>query len=222
MEVLSLTYEEFLYRQTEEYALKKEREETNWHENYEHEEEKLIIKINSLLGEHTPEAWDTLLTMFENPKLHDIYANRDQIALIYIFLNIYQYERYEEISPTILSQGTDLNYFENLMRDIRFLIWRLSFFDIENSSKSDFGNTETEENALFDYIEEHNISPVALFFLINSLCVDPQKMLLYISSKYMEAKQLYYVMVILEYYDVHYPGNEDVKYILSEMRKNYE
>jgi len=87
MEVLSLTYEEFLYRRTEEYALKKEQEERNWHANHEQEEEQLIEKINSLLGEHTPEAWDTLLTMFENPKLHDIFA----IALVYILLNIYQY-----------------------------------------------------------------------------------------------------------------------------------
>ncbi len=221
MEVLSLTYEEFLYRRTEEYALKKEQEERNWHANHEQEEEQLIEKINSLLGEHTPEAWDTLLTMFENPKLHDIFADRDSIALVYILLNIYQYERYEEISPTILSQGTDINHFQNFMRDIKFLVWRLCFFDIANSSKSDYGNTVAEENALFDYIEKHNISPVALFFLINSLCADPQKMLLYISYKYLEIN-LYYARVILEYYDIHYPGNEDVKYILSEMRKNYE
>lgn len=219
MEVLTLTPEEFLYRQSEEYALLKEREEINWYENYEVEEEKLISRIDSLLGEHTPRAWDELLTLLQDSELHEIYGNREQLALVYVLLNIYQYERYEEISPVIFEQGTHFGQFNNLMREMKFLVWRMCFFDAEHSSKSDYGNAKEQEQALFDYVEAHEISPVALFFFIKTLCAEPTKMLLYLADKYMERNRLYYTMMILKYYDFHYPGNEDVAYMLSELGK---
>lgn len=217
LEVLTLTPEEFLYRQTEEYALKREQEEIDWNEKYELEEEKLINQVNSLLGEHSPKAWDALLAMFHDPKLNDIYGKREQIATVYVLLNIYQYERYEEISPTIFEQGTHLGQFNDLMREMKFLLWRLSFFDIEHSTKSGYGNIEAQEREFFDYVEARGLSPVALYFLVTVACVEPTKMLLYLADKYMEQNKFYHTMMILKYYDANYPGNRDVEYVLSEM-----
>ena len=219
MKVLTMTPEEFLYRQTEEFALEKELEEKNWYESYEMEEEKLINQINSLLEEHSLEAWDRLLTMFHDPKLHEIYADREQIAIVYVLLNIYQYERYEEIFPVIFEQGTHLEQFNDLMREIKFLLWHIAFLDIEHSTKSGYGNTESQEQELFDYVETHHLSPVALFFCVNTICADPPKMLLYLADKYMKQNKLYNTMMLLKYYDAHYPGNKDVKHILSEWER---
>lgn len=219
MDVLTLTQEEFLYRQTEEYALKKGQEEIDWYNHYELEEEKLIDRVNCLLGRHTPDAWDELLTIFHDPKLHDIYGSREEIALVYILLNIYQYERYEEISPVILEQGTHLEQFTGLMRDMKFLLWRIAFFDAEHSTGSGYGDIHAQENALLEYVEANRISPAALFFIVAAVCVEPPRMILYLADKYMEQNKLYETMVLLKYYDANYPGNEDVRYMLSELER---
>lgn len=219
MKVETMSPEEFLYRQTEEFALKKELEEKNWNESYEAEEEKLIAQIDSRLEEHSPEAWDTLLTTFQAPKLHEIYADREQLAIVYILLNIYQYERYEELSPVIFEQGTNLEQFNNLIREMKFLLWHISFFDMEHHTESGYGDVGSQVKELLDYVEAHSFSPVALFFLVKADCVEPQKMLLYLANEYMEQNKPYDTMMILKYYDTYYPGNQNVKNVLSEMEK---
>lgn len=220
MEILTLTPEEFLYYQSEEYALVREREEREWYENYEAEEERLIKRINSLLSEQTFDAYDTLLAMFqEDHELHEIYANRERIALVYILLSIYQRERYEGISSVILERGTQLEQFDKLFTDIKFLLWRITFFDAEHSTKSGYGDTAEWENALLEYVEANRLSPIALCFFVNAICVEPSKMLLYLADKYMEQKKLYNSMMILKCYDGFYPRNEDVRYMLSELER---
>lgn len=219
MEVLALTPEEYLYHQTEDYALIQEQKETEWYKNYEAEEKKLMDQVNALLGEQTPDAWEKLSAIFQNPELHDIYGKRETLASVYILLNIYQYESYEEIAPSILEQGTSLEDFHVLLREIKFLLWRIQYFDIEHTTGSGYGNVRQETMDFLNYIKEHLISPIALYFFVTSICMDCQKMLLYLASQYMEYGNLYYTFQILKYYNTFYPDDKDVLYILSNLEK---
>lgn len=219
MQKITLTPEEFLYHQTEEYALTLEQESAAWYEAYESEEQKIITLINSLLATHSPDSWDKLVNLFQTPEFHQIFADREHFAYMYILLNIYQHECFSGIPYTILEQGTHLDQFHSLMQEIKLLFWRIEFFDTEHSTQSDYGNVNEQERALFHFIEEHKLSPVALYYLITTICIAPPKMILYLASKYLEQNKLFHTMILLEQYNENYPENEDVLCILSELRR---
>lgn len=212
-----ITHEEFIYRQSEAFAQQKALDEQQWHEMYDNEERQLLSSINSLLGEQTTSAYEKLLELLRNPHLQNTYSDDEPIAYMLVLLNIYQYEKLYQVSHSVLEKGTSISELIAFFQNIKHLLWKIEFSDMQHSTTQHYGNTEEAELELFNYIECNHVSIIALRLFISFICVNPEKMLLYIANQYLDMGMLKNTYLLLEHYNENYPGNPDVEETLKMM-----
>lgn len=212
-----ITHEEFIYRQSEAFAQQKAIDEQQWHEVHDYKERQLLNNINSLLKEQTDDSYEKLSNLLRNPQLQEVFSNDEPIAYMLVLLNIFQYEKHYQVPHSVLEKGTSISELIAFFQDIKFLLWKIEFSDVQHSTVQHYGNTEESELKLFNYIERNHVSIIALRLFISFICVNPEKMLLYIANQYLDMGMLKNTYLLLEHYNIIYPGNPDVEETLKMM-----
>ena len=217
MQVKELTIEEYTYRQSEAFALREEQEEMQWHMQFDAQRMELLQIADQYLLAQTPEAYQILSETLLDPVLQERYAKDEMVVHLLILLDIYEQERSYQMEHTILEQGTSVQELVSFFQSLKFLLWRVEFFDTEHSTEYSYGDVRREEEALFQFIQKRDISMIALRVLVDRICVDPPKMLFFLANRYLDQGCFMNTYLLLEYYNAKYPGNADVEETLKLM-----
>ncbi len=122
-----LSETEFNHYRSEEYALQREAEDICWHKKHDSIVESTLQQFNYMLNEAGHDSLSQIKDIFERPSFTDTYASSPDMIYMYIFYNIYIQELEENLKQTIFDIGTSYHHLMQILRQIRFFIWRIEF-----------------------------------------------------------------------------------------------
>lgn len=108
-------------------------------------------EIDDFLGR---EAYGGLLEYYQSQKMRELSCIENDAAILAVILSIYHMEQQEGMEHGILSGIHDLKSAQQHYLKVKFLMWRLAFFD--------------ESSELSAYVAEHHVSVHFLKYLVHT------------------------------------------------------
>lgn len=206
-----ISTEEWRQRQTEEYALLKEKEEEHWHITYDHMESQHIKDIDALLCEKGKASYQKLVSYSQDSLFRKAYANRALFAAFFVMMEIAQQEYAQTQKTSILDNFNSMKELSNFLRTFRFLIWRIEFGDI--------GDTTIADETFYKHLQSTSITPLTVGLLTIVSAQEPQKMLLHLTDYMLEKHQLSFAIELLEFAHAIYPEHTGINETWQSMQE---
>lgn len=122
-----LTEAEFNYYRSEEYAKKREAEESGWHAAYDNMIVHTLERFDAMLVETHHASLSAITEIFEDNAFGQTYARSQDMVYMQFFYVIYKQEMEENIRPNVFDIGESFRHLLFLMQTIRFYVWRYEF-----------------------------------------------------------------------------------------------
>lgn len=191
---------------SEEYALLSEEYEYEWHKNHDLEMTQYKKEINECLSSKTPESYNRLKVLFNNPTFKDTYCLKHDFAYMSIIMMIYTEEENSRVPYTILDTGKSMDEIIHIVKQLKFYLWRVEFTDDTNAL-----------SLIYQYIIEQNLSVFMLNYIIHVSSYDKIALLNKLIAYFTKLNALNYTYSLTKYLHEIDPDNEDALCILSQI-----
>lgn len=198
-----MTKEEF--KKTEQFAIEEEQRENEWQKNYGEKMPEVIKEMNELLCANTEESKWKLHDKFMDKSFFEHYKQTDEVAVIYVVMNIFEKERQANITDGILDQGRDYYKIREYIQRLKFLLMELDF-DVA----SDAGEQ------LVRFIKEEKTSTITIETMMTTVVMRPLIVSMKLCHLFEKCGMLKEMLSICNFIDVRFPGN------LYVIQKEYE
>lgn len=198
-----MTKEEF--KKTEQFAIEEEQRENEWQKNYGEKMPEVIKEMNELLCANTEESKWKLHDKFLDKSFFEHYKQTDEVAVIYVVINIFEKERQANIRDGILDQGRDYYKIREYIQRLKFLLMELDF-DVA----SDAGEQ------LVRFIKEEKTSTITIETMMTTVVMRPLIVSMKLCHLFEKCGMLKEMLSICNFIDVRFPGN------LYVTQKEYE
>ncbi|MCM1295535.1 MAG: glycosyltransferase [Muribaculaceae bacterium] len=149
---------------------------SEWNKRYLEAEKRYISRVDALIKEGTPDAYEKICEMFEGTEGMSeeemiatgkiplaVFRGRTEMSYLIQAVNIYYREQATGEAVTVFDHGNSLQDIIDVMNQVRFLLWELEFF------KSD--------EALVGYLKSNKISAQMLSYLAEPCLKELRKMI---------------------------------------------
>lgn len=199
---------------TEQYAVNWENNNNLWYEQYTDLETKYLQLIDHLLAIGTKEAHTELLSFFSNEQNITPFQYRSNPIIEMIgIMDIYRSELLAGETHTILNITTIENQplsrpeLIELVRALRFLLWRIDFAEDKNA-----------EDEIITFINTHGVSPAFLCYAIECITENKLNMLNKLISLTLNHGMVQHALKLLDDLNKFIPGNAAIQKLLSEVQ----
>lgn len=199
---------------TEQYAVNWENNNNLWYEQYTDLETKYLQLIDHLLAIGTKEAHTELLSFFSNEQNITPFQYRSNPIIEMIgIMDIYRSELLAGETHTILNITTIENQplsrpeLIELVRALRFLLWRIDFAEDKNA-----------EDEIITFINTHAVSPTFLCYAIECITENKLNMLNKLISLTLNHGMAQHALKLLDDLNKFIPENQAIQKLLSEVQ----
>ncbi len=191
---------------SEEYALLSEEYEYEWHKNHDPEMIQYKKEIDKCLASKTPESYNRLKVLFNNPTFKDTYCLKHDFAYMSIIMMIYTEEENSRVPYTILDTGKSIDEIIHIVKQLKFYLWRVEFTDDTNAL-----------SFICQYIIEQHVSVFMLNYIIHVSSYDKIVLLNKLIAYFTKLNALTYTYSLTKYLHEIDPDNENALCILSQL-----
>ncbi|MBU5474794.1 hypothetical protein [Roseburia sp. MSJ-14] len=187
------------FKKTEQFAIEEEARENRWQQEYGKKLPEVMAQIDQLLKEGTEEAKWKLHAMFLDKDFFDKYKQTDEMANMYVIMQIFERERNSGITPGILDSGRDAEQLRNYIQSIKFLLYRL-----------DFEIDEQAGEKLIAYFQEQNTSTIVIETMLTTVVMRPFIVVRKLEQLFEQHHMLKELFMIYNFINDKYPGNKRI------------
>lgn len=196
------------FKKTEQFAIEEEERENQWQKEYGEKLPLIVEQMDQLLKTGTEEAKWKLHAMFLDKSFFDKYRQTDEMATMYVIMQIFERERNSGITPGILDQKRDIAQLRKYIQSMKFLLYRLDF-EIEESAG----------DKLMQYFKEQNTSTVVIETMLTTVVMRPFRVVQKLEKLFEQHHMLKELFMIYNFITERYPGNYRV---LRKQARLYE
>lgn len=196
------------FKKTEQFAIEEEERENKWQKEYGEKLPLVLEQMDQLLKEGTEGAKWKLHAMFLDKSFLDKYKQTDEIATMYVIMQIFERERSRGITPGILDQKRDIAQLRKYIQSMKFLLYRLDF-DID----------EGAGDKLVQYFKEQNTSTIVIETMLKKVVMRPFSVVQKLEKLFEQHHMLKELFMIYSFINERYPGNYR---ILAKQAELYE
>lgn len=155
------------FKKTEKFAVEEEQRENEWQEQYGSKINDVVRKMNQLLQAATEQSRMELHDMFLDKTFFEHYKQTDEVATMYVVMQIYEREYRDHYSSTILNCGHTVEELVNYLQQMKFMLYRI-----------DFSVDQISEEEFIAFLKKNNTSVITLETMMTTAAMHPMKLAL--------------------------------------------
>ena len=155
------------FKKTEKFAVEEEQRENEWQEQYGSKINDVVRKMNQLLQAATEQSRMELHDMFLDKTFFEHYKQTDEVATMYVVMQIYEREYRDHYSSTILNCGHTVEELVNYLQQMKFMLYRI-----------DFSVDQISEEEFIAFLKKNNTSVITLETMMTTAAMRPMKLAL--------------------------------------------
>ena len=159
-------------------------------------------RVSTLIKAHTSEAYHSLINMYNDQEMFELFKNEPEYAYMNIIIQIYNAEQTAGRTNTILDVADNISDYVQLLQKAKHILWRIEFTDDNDAIE-----------LMLHFIKAYNISPFFILELLKTSALTQEiymKLVDIFDTRHMISYE-YYILKLLN--EIH-PGNENILCLL--------
>ena len=189
------------FKKTEQFAVEEAEREMEWQLQYGSKMDEVIQLMDHLLQTGTE-----LHDMFLDKSFFEHYKQTDNVAVMYVVMEIYERECKEQYTHTILEHGTTVRQLMDYLQRLKFILYRI-----------DFSIDEESEKKLIQFIRKHQTSVITLETMMTTVVMRPMKLSLKLEELFEKNGMYRELFWIRNFINERWSGNHRILLRLAEL-----